>query len=216
MSRTYHDEPLPVLQQGKREPVDLHGHQLGDRHLAIAPGLVLHLHGEGCQVPGVSTGLGQDVGAGALEIEGNSVEGEVVGVSGSRTRCRSDRVAFPDAIRHLALLVGSTGGLLTLDDPVVLAPTPLPAGGAGVELLSLPVVPALVHTAALHDGDAPVSAQEEPGVAETPFGTGGIAAVRRREPVAGGRAAAPTELVVEVTGAGGTCRRGAEGTCRWP
>lgn len=121
--RSYQDNTVPVPHQGESASVDDDGHSVGDSSLAPAQPFILHVDGKGGQVALSDTALGKDIGAVALKIKGEAVEGQVVGVTSGMARASPGHhwMALLDAVYYPALLVAAAGEVVALHDPPCLA-----------------------------------------------------------------------------------------------
>lgn len=124
--------------------------------------------------------LGQDIGAGAMQVIDASIQGNVVDAPIGQAAATAGGATGLDAVLHPALLVGPAGlALLAADLAAGSTLAVPPTLRARVEGLAQRVVAALVEAAALAHRHAGVSAEHEAGVADAALTAGGLAALRR-------------------------------------
>jgi len=165
---TYRHLPPPSPLHADRVAVDGDDHLLHQGHVTPPAHVVLQQHREVRQPRVRLADPRQDVGAGALEIEGSPVERHVVRVARHHQPPVAGGVAPQHPVLYSTLLVGAAEDLLALHHPVGFAAAPLPA--RGVEILALLVVAIPVLAAALASRHALVAAEDEALVAEAAFG----------------------------------------------
>ena len=143
--------------------------------------------------------MGQDVGAGAVQVIDTPIKGDIVGAPVGQAAATACRVTGLDTVLHSALLVGSAGRALLASDlatrPALAAPLTL---RAWVEGLAQRVVASLVEASALAHRHTGVTAEHEAGITDAALPAGVHAAIGHREAWAAHGAGVTAELVVAV------------------
>lgn len=125
-----------------------------------------------------ATDLGQDIGAGAMQVIDTSIKGHVVDTSVGQAAATACRVTGLDTVLNPALLMGPAGPTLLAADvaarPTLTAPLTL---RAWVEGLAQWVVAALVEAATAAHRYTGVTTEHEAGIADTAFTAGGLTAL---------------------------------------
>lgn len=158
----YHHISLLASRQGQREPVDFDGQRLDAGDLRLLPAVLLDFHDKRFDAV-TAAGLGEDVGAGARDLESQPIKGEIVAVTGGYAGPGSSGLALEDAIDDFAFAAFRARNFLAVDHAASLALTFLLLGGE--EGLLRLVVEALVEAPAPGHGDALVAAEHKAVVA---------------------------------------------------
>lgn len=86
----YHDSSPLASRQGQREPIDFDGQCVDAGDLPLLPGVLLDFHNKWLDIV-TGAGLSEDVGAGARDVESQSIEGHIVAVTSGHTGPRRGR-----------------------------------------------------------------------------------------------------------------------------